>query len=362
MKLRSKTPNPRLRRLLLSVLIAITIVASGATPSEEPVQVLNWALTDPGCCSSFSWADNSNSITFLDKPPNRPSGVWKLHTLTKERTLEGTTPTISSPLGRYLIDPTPYRNSALITDTLQDKTWHFPHGGPLLYFSPNEQHVLFSVRPAGFLPNYVYRRSIYTARVDGSELNHIADLIGDPIGWFPDGERLLLSGMQTASTKRALWIYDMTSKELQPIVEANFLDAVSISPGGRFIVFVRSLSDLSSDSGLWIYDIATTSERRLTLTGSYRWHPSGQGLLIIPPRGHRDSHHTVWWANVMGGPPINLTTVGPSDFHLSNFEWQLSPGGGQTLYRHSQGQNLWILDFGRALDKVFSVSPTGIRN
>ena len=331
--------------------------SSVALPSDAPAQIDNRAITKAGCCSGFSWSNGGAGVTFFDLERDGRQGLWSLDTATLEKTFESLAPRLASPSGRYQIEKTRTPNSAVLTDTLLDQTWDFPLGGPYFLFSPLEGRVLFSVRQPGSLPSYARLASIYTASVDGSDVRLLTRMFGGPIGWFPDGQRVLLSGRQTLDEPSGIWIYNLGSGELRQIVTGDFIRRTSISPGGRFVTFVRSFAEDPSDSGLWVYETTAETERRITVTGSYRWHPGGRGLLVIPPRPGGEGDHAIWWADIASGETVELTENGPEDLRISNFEWRLSPDGRRAVYRHADDLSLWIVDFGEALDRVLDELP-----
>ncbi len=366
--LQMRVTSIRLRVPLVaaSVLLCAGLFGIGASPSDsrallgsDPLAKINtWQIADAGCCSGFSWSDDGATIAFFDADQDGRRGLWQLDLITLHRDFESAAPVPASPSGRYLIERTATPNSARITDTLLDRTWDFRLGGPNLRFSPLEDRVVFSVRSQGFLPDFARMASIYTARVDGSDSTLVTSMFGRPIGWFPDGKRLLLSGRQTLNDPAGIWVYDLKTNELDQIVIADFVRRASISPAGRFVAFVRSLAEDPSDSGIWLYDTATGRQRRVADAGSYLWHPSGRGLLIIPPRPHGQGDHAIWWADIAGAEMVSLTGPGSNDLRVSNYEWRLSPDGRRVVYRHADDLSLWIVDFGEALDQVFGGWPS----
>ncbi len=363
--MRRKSRRPRLFRIAAAVLLGAAVVGAGgarlplivSSPPDPPAEIDNRAITEAGCCSGFSWSDDGDDVTFFDRDLDGRQGLWALDTTTLEKTFESPAPRLTSPSGRYQIEQTGTPNSAILTDTLLDETWEFSLAGPYLLFSPLEDRVLFSVRQPGILPNYARLASIYTASVDGSDVRLLTRMFGGPIGWFPDGERVLLSGRQTLDEPSGIWIYNLSSSELKQIVTGDFIRRTSISPGGRFVAFVRSLTEDPSDSGLWLHETASETNHRIAVVGSYRWHPNGRGLLVIPPRPGGEGDHSIWWTDIASRETVELTENGPEDLRISNFEWQLSPDGRRAVYRHTDDLSLWIVDFGKVLDRVLDEPP-----
>lgn len=364
--MRGRSRRLKLLSTAAAVLLGAAVVGSGSAGlpltafwPDSPAQVSNRAITEPGCCSGFSWKEDGSSITFFDRKGDDQQGLWALDIATLEETFHSPAPELTSPSGRYRIERTERPNSATLTDLWLDLTWEFSAGGPYLLFSPAEGRVVFSVREPGSPPVWARRASIYVSSIDGSKTRLLTRMFGGPIGWFPDGDRVLLYGRQTLEESSGIWIYSLGSGELEQIAGGDFLRRVSMSPGGRFVAFVRSFTEDPADSGLWVYETAARTTRRIPMIGSYRWHPSGEGLLVIPPRPGGEGDHTIWWADPANDEIVEVTENGPGNLRIANFEWQLSPDGRRAVYRHADDLSLWVVDFGEALDQVLDELPDG---
>ena len=362
--MRGRSRRSKLLSTAAAVLLGAAVVGSGSAGlplaafwPDSPAQIANRAITEPGCCSGFSWKEDGSGVTFFDRKGDHQQGLWALDISTLEETFHSPAPQLTSPSGRYLVERTERPNSAILTDTWLDQTWEFSSGGPYLLFSPAEGRVIFSVRELGSPPVWARRASIYVSSVDGSKPRLLTRMFGGPIGWFPDGDRVLLYGRQTLEESSGIWIYSLGSGELEQIVEGEYLRRTSISPGGQFVAFVRSFTEDPADSGLWVYETAARTAHRIPVIGSYRWHPSGRGLLVIPPRPGGEGDHTIWWADPTSGETVEVTENGPGNLRIANFEWQLSPDGRRAVYRHADDLSLWVVDFGEALDRALDELP-----
>lgn len=351
------------RRAGLAALIAVGVgfsALAGASPKPAVAALLpstlvaNWRITDPGCCSGFSWSRDGESVTYFDRDPRGIGVLWGLNPATGRKRLESRSPKLTSPSGRYVLERRSTDGSIQITDTLLDRSWVFDRSGRSLLFSRDEDRVAFGVRQPGALPRYARPASIYVSGLEGTDRRFLTQMIGGPIAWLPGGDRLLLSGRQSPGDQTAVWIYDLKSDALRKLFSADFLRGTTVSPDGRFIAFFRTLDRDPSQSGLWVYDTATSMRRRIEPAGSYRWHPSSRGLLVIPPRPRGDGDHGIWWVDIVGGESVLLTESTSDGIRISNFEWILSPEGGRAAYRHADDFSLWVVDFQQALDITFS--------
>jgi Tol biopolymer transport system component len=170
------------------------------------------------------------------------------------------------------------------------------------------------------------------------------------VGWFPDGQTLLLQISSNSEIASGLWELDILNRSLSKLLEASNIRAVRISPDGRYISYIRALEPDPTLAGLWILNTTDHTTTKLGISGSYAWHPTSTGLLIIPPRPSGVMNHQIWWANTQGSSPIPITDPLITHLQISNFEWALSPDGRRVAYREAEFLSLRAIDLGFALD------------
>jgi transglutaminase-like putative cysteine protease len=136
------------------------------------------------------------------------------------------------------------------------------------------------------------------------------------------------------------------------LLALDYFRAVELSPDGRYISYIRTPEPDAELAGLWILDTLTLTTNKMNLSGSYAWHPSSRGLIVIPARAPDEDDHQLWWVDVDGSPPVPLTDPALIPLAISNFEWELSPDGRKIAYRAARHLAVWVLDFGLAFDTL----------
>ena len=329
---------------------------TGSAPSTSEAGLPKLALTrvtEAGCCAWFSWTPDGKGIRFYDASPGSVSGVWVQDVETGERWIESNEPGYMSPSGRYSVRPATEPDSAVVVDSWTGATWPFDDGGPRLLFSPDETRVAFTVRDKGLDPDYVRKNSVFVSDLRGGDRRLLTRTYGGPVAWLDGGASLLFVGKDNLDDDSQAWLYDVSGGDRKAIVSARFLRRVEVSPDGRFIAYVRALEEDPSLSGLWLQDLQTGRAWLAPIGGSFQWHPSGRGLVVIPPRKDGVGDHRVWWLEIAGGDPVLLTPEdGPSP-RIAGLQWQLSPDGRTVAHRNLDDNSIWVLDIGPALDAVF---------
>jgi Tol biopolymer transport system component len=180
------------------------------------------------------------------------------------------------------------------------------------------------------------------------------------VAWLSDGESLLVSARRNRDDSRGLWQMDATDGALRRLLAADYLRNVRLSPDGTRIAYVRAPEPNPDLAGLWVLDIATLATIRMPLAGSYAWHPSGDGLIVIPARESGQETHTLWWIDAADGVATPLTSPETAPLRISNLEWVLSPDGDAIAYRGADFLGLWVLNFGLSLDAILTPAPRTI--
>ncbi len=259
-------------------------------------------------------------------------------------------------------------------------------------FSPNGQFLAYIQRPPGSGKNYISVHNLKTSR------NHVLKQFKNnlyDIDWAKDGENIVftstngieshiqkihISSLQvslvsnqnfyqlsvnqnedrfvasTYSGDNNIWMKGLNNFETKsiPILNSNRYEFLAeISPDQTKIAYV---SDLSGNSQIWEYDIATTKSRQLTtLTGNNRfdrisWSPDSKSLLtgLVSNDGSSIIHLSVKDAEVVHIVQDNFinrlprfSTSGKSFFFLSN----RSGHSEIWAYKLTEGKSKKVSDF-----------------
>jgi len=144
------------------------------------------------------------------------------------------------------------------------------------------------------------------------------------VAWTPDGKIIISSN---ASGRADLWVMDQNGanqKQLTADAGDNFQP--SISPDGRYIVFVSDRKD--ERHNLWRMDIDGSNARQLT-NGTYASHPafSPDGRWIIYT-SIGTSQPNLWKVSIEGGEAVKLNdklamapTVSPDGKLIACYYW-----------------------------------------
>jgi len=127
----------------------------------------------------------------------------------------------------------------------------------------------------------------------------------------PDGLRVAFRALN------ALWLMDIGSRPRRIVADGYFASDPDFSPDGRSLVYS---SDRAGDADLWLRDLATGAERRLTaLPGAQltpRWSPGGGRI------AYQDHDGATWILDVASG---SVRQIAPALFMPGRPTW--SPDG-----------------------------------
>ncbi len=326
-------------------------------PTVGPESYVQRPLTEAGCCPSFNWSADSNRVRFLDSVDEQ-SGWWSVNAEDAELRFDSDLIGYESPSGRYLTIAEGTAGDVRVLDLLTGESNLLSAVGGGVRFSPDESQIVFSIRDPGFGAPWTRSATIYLADADGANRRSLIRAEGSVIAWFPDGQRLLLSARRSTTIERGLWELNTADGSLRPLLALTYFRAVELSPDGRYISYVRTPEPNTDLAGLWILDTITLTATKMNLSGSYAWHPSSRGLVVVPPRAPAEDGHQLWWVDINGDPPISLTDPALVPLAISNFEWELSPDGRKIAYRASRHLAVWVLDFGLAHDFLLPDLPS----
>lgn len=326
-------------------------------PNIGPESYAQRPLTEAGCCPSFNWSTDSNRVRFLDSVDEQ-TGWWSVDAEDAELQFDSDLVGYESPSGRYLTIPEGTAGDVRVLDLITGESNLLPNVGGRILFSPAESQIVFSIRDPGFGAPWTRSATIYLADADGANRRSLVRAVGTVVAWFPDGQRLLLSARRSSTLKRGLWELSTDDGSLRPLLALTYFRAVELSPDGRYISYVRTPEPNTDLAGLWILDTLTLTAKKMKLSGSYAWHPSSRGLVVIPPRAPTEDYHQLWWLDVEEDPPIPLADPTLVPLAISNFEWELSPDGRKIAYRAARHLAVWVLDFGLAFDFLLPDLPS----
>jgi Tol biopolymer transport system component len=315
-----------------------------ASPTPTPLPALR-PLTSGGCCVQPFWSPDSQRVLFIDKPaPDAPAGVYGVDLAGSPAQL------VTDRLGVFSNDlqlrAFPEGGQTIVERLADGQRWAIPSGGRAVSFSPDGQRAAWT-SGQGTAGSPSVPRQIWVSQVDGSQARQVISLPGGSFaGWFPDG-RLLISGrLEAPEAGQALWALTLPGDEasasaLTELGRGERIRGTSISPDGRWLAYLVTLSADPEQNGIWLVNTLNGEKRRLEFFGGYRWRDGGR--LLVVPLDLEQSVHRLWQVNLDNGETIPLTDPTITPFRVANGDWSVSPDGRQVAFVSADDQNIWLL-------------------
>jgi hypothetical protein len=246
---------------------------------------------------------------------------------------------IRSPDGRYLAYP---ESGATYIETADGERWVAPSSGRPVLFSPDSTRIAWQI--AYSTVNFDRRQvEIKVAAVDGSNAQTVVTLAGGGLAdWFPDGQRLLISGRDEADRLDYYAVYDLATGEVTPIVEAAELRGALLSPTGEWLAYQVTFTGDGQADGLWIRPVAGGEARRAEVYGAYRWR-NASSLLVIPLEPSAVAQRLVA-IDAAAGAMGALTDPAITPLQIAGGDWALAPDGRRLVFVSAADHNLWLLE------------------
>jgi len=313
------------------------VPAPTITPTPAPTLR---QLTTGGCCVQPFWSPDSSEVWFIDRPgEGSPSGIWAV-------SLAGGPPRlVTERVGLFSPDMKlaayPERGQTYI-ERLGGERWIAPSGGRAISFSPDSQKILWQA--ASSSENFDRRVvEVWIANVDGSDPQPVARLIGGGVsGWFPDGQRLLVNGRESAASDSFLAALHLADGSLTEIARGPRLRGGALSPAGGWAAHQITFSGAAGLDGLWLARTDGSGARRLEVFGAYRWRSEGR-LLVIPLEADGASHRLLE-VDAESGAVRALTDPAVTPFRVAVGDWAPSPDGRHVVFVSADDRNLWVID------------------
>jgi len=300
-------------------------------------------LTSGGCCVQPFWSPDGERVLFIDRPSSEVlSGIWGVDLL-------GNPPQfVTDKIG--IFSPTMekraiFQNGATVVEDLATgDRWRIPNRGQAVSFSPDGNWLAWTTGQAG--PPYDrVRREVWVSLYDGTQARKVfAELGGSFGGWFTDGRMLVSSRLVEPEILQVYWVLSLNADEQVERVElgrGGRLREPSISPDGRYMVYLSSFNPDPGQDGLWLFDTRNNEQRRLEVFGAFQWR-NGTRLLVIPLDYGQPSHRLLQ-VDASSGAVQDLTDPAVTSFKISAGDWAVSPDGNKIVFVSADDGNLWLL-------------------
>jgi len=144
----------------------------------------------------------------------------------------------------------------------------------------------------------VFTMDLETRRISGRMAFDGLIALSSP-SWFPDGERLVFSGV-SREAQSDLYLYDRTTRYLHRLTNDPYEDVTAaVSPTGDHVVYVSDRGPFGAEGArnLFLLDLATGESRILTCGPwedlSPSWSPDGRRILFTSSRSGTFDLYTI---------------------------------------------------------------------
>ena len=314
-----------------------------ATPSPTPGPSLR-RITDGGCCVNPTWLPDSRRVVFIDRPPEGQVGLYAVDT-----EAGGPPVLFAERLGYYAAGYSllwqPVGQTIQIQRLSDGQTFTVRNGGRTINIAPDGQRVAWQVTPTQEgVPLEQRLSQVWVADIDGQNARQVASLLRASLtGWFPDGQRLLLSGRPDPKSQAvALSVLDLADGSVTELTRVERLRNGSVSPAGGWVLYSVAFHPDKAQNGLWLVRSDGSERRRLDFYGAAQWR--SEGKLVYIPLDAEAAWHQLWEYDAATGRSSPLTDPAALPFKVSNGDWTVSPDGHKVVFVASQDRNLWVID------------------
>ena len=324
----------------------IPTATSTATPTAIPTPQLT-QLTRNGCCVQPFFSPDSNQVLFIDKPgESDPVGIYGV---SLDKNLPAEPELVNKIIGFRSPDRTIVAtlngDIAQFTNEVTGQTWQINTNGNWPRFSPDARRILWTATDREG-PYDRRQTDIWLADLDGSNARLLVSIYGGGfVGWFPDGERILLIGRDNPNDElRNLISYTVSTGQRLNLASHQRLRAIEMSPGGSYIAYFVDFAGDPEERGVWLVSGDGTTRKKLALPGfgAYQWLDDST-LLNIPMRSTPAESMQLWALNVATNAAIPLTHPDTTPFSISNGDWAVAPNGRRLVFVNSKDNNIWLI-------------------
>lgn len=309
----------------------------------EPNSYTSRQLTASGCCAYPFWdVANPNQFYTYSGAPGDIAGAFAWNVTAPEaggvRMRPAPMP-YQSAGGIYELEP--FING-FTKIRAQDVEYSVDTGGRIPTVNTANTALLWTVSDGVVVPGQTRPDSnVWLSQVNGESARIVFSAPGANAQWLDDNHILINIRNEQRQTRLILYsLLDNTQTELGTWRE---LRNVSVSPGGRYVMFYLSWQDDPATNGIYLIDLATDQQaRRLDWFGAWRWRDS-QSVYMIPFDPNA-SNHTLNVVNMADGTTVTVAAPPDVNFTIANGHWEVSADGRRILYQEASDGTVYVLE------------------
>lgn len=331
-----------------NLIVPASLVTQLPDPAPLAILAFGHQITAGNCCTQPYWNKDSTQVRFLDQPePGAPLGIWGV-----DITEIGSAPQlvterlgIFSPDGTLVAYPGRTEGMTMIERLADGKTWEINTQGRSPNFTPDSQHVTWSVYDED-APSDNREEILWLANVDGSAARVLLRLRRTSLlTWLAD-DKLLASQRIPGGSDEQLFILSTADGSETELLQTPRRRGMALSPDRRYLVYYVTFEPETEKNGLWLLDLQDSkpAPQKLPFFGSYRWRDNEH--LIYVPFDLEAITHDFYEFNVRTGQTRSLFPAG-TNLTIANSDWRISPDGRKIALVAANGATLdgvWVLE------------------
>ena len=321
----------------------ITLPTTIAQPLNATMPLHLRKLTRAGCCTRPWWTPDSQAVRYLDMPLNADQEIADVFQVTlgggSATRIDAAPPAIVAPNGKHEVRV--IGNTMTLIELATDKRTGLFTRGAYPRFSPNSTKLLWHIRPADDIPGEIAPLTeIWVADVTTGEATLMRTQNGGAVRWL-DEDRLLVSEIKDYSQDVSLSILTIATKDVQPLIETSFMRALTVSPGGKYLMYALYFQDSPDQDGVFLLETTPgATPKRLSFFGGWRWRDSNS-VIYIP---YNEPSMSLVLYDITTDREVPLQMPKFDAFSIAQADWEIAPDGQHIVYVEGRDHAIWVID------------------
>ncbi|MGE5139561.1 MAG: hypothetical protein ACM3JD_08880 [Rudaea sp.] len=318
------------------------------SPTRAPALV---QLTSGGCCVQPFWSRDSKRVLFIDKPnAQSPTGIYSVNVdAPGEPQLVSEEVANSNQNGTFSVGFE--GTTTVVTRAADGAKWLIDNGRRGVMISPEGKQVAWNVTPQ----TYPFENRVTTVMLgalaepaQGQPLRITPTRVttvtrGGASAWLDEGHLLVTGRLTAGSEVVTLFVLDLATKSTRNVASSERLRSVSVSPGGRYIVYTIVFDKDPAQSGGWLVPAdGSGPAAKLPFFGAFQWRDESR-IVYVPLDVGAPSHQFREY-DAASDADRPLTDPAALAFMIGNGDWAVSPDGQKVVFVSAKDWNLWLVD------------------